>query len=176
MRNNRDRRKTTISGDRFFQMHDWLLRSQAWRAATVFERCLYFELKTLYNGRNNGDIALSHRQVQKLLNCSNKPVAAAFKGLLQKGFIRIAQIGSFHWKNGVAGGRSTRWILTEYPVDLPERSLIATKDFMQWKPAQEGKQRCAVGTPLVGSEHTNDSSMVGQEHTNVAQVYAHGIR
>lgn len=153
MSNNKKRSKMTNPGGRFFQMHDWLLRSAAWRASTVFERCLYFELKTLYNGRNNGDIALSHREAQKLLNCSNKPVAAAFKGLLQKGFIRVARLGSFHWKTGGAGGRATRWILTEYPVDLPERSLIATRDFMKWRQPSPKSTRHAESTPMVRSGH-----------------------
>ncbi|WP_244427940.1 hypothetical protein [Sinorhizobium fredii] len=155
-------------------MHVWLLNSAAWKATTVYERALYFELKQLHNGQNNGEIALSHREAEGLLNCSNKPVAAAFDGLLEKGFIKVATRGSFHWKNRAPGGRSTRWILTEYPVDVPERSLIATKEFMRWRP--EEKQRYAEGTPLVRSKHTIDDAMVGREHTINSKVYAHGTR
>ncbi|MEY9168254.1 hypothetical protein ABIE78_006373 [Sinorhizobium fredii] len=168
------RHKRTAPSDRFFQMHVWLLNSAAWKATTPFERALYFELKQLHNGQNNGDIALSHREAAVLINCSNKPVAAAFKGLIEKGFIKVATRGSFQWKNRAPGRRSTRWILTEYPVDVPERSLVATKEFMRWKP--EEKQRYAESTPLVCPKHTIDDAMVCREHTIKAGVYAHDTR
>ncbi|TWA55645.1 hypothetical protein FB008_102213 [Sinorhizobium medicae] len=154
-------------------MHVWLLSSEAWKATTVYERALYFELKQLYNGRNNGDIALSHREAECLINCSNKPVATAFEGLIQKGFIKVGMRGSFHWKNRAPGGRSTRWILTEYPIDVPERSLVATKEFMRWRPPE---QRYDDGTPLVCPKHTIKDAMVGREHTISPKVYAHGTR
>lgn len=171
----RCKKKGSGSGDRFFQMHAWLVNSMAWRACSVYERCLYMELKQIYNGQNNGDIALSHREAEALLNCSNRPVLAAFDGLIKKGFIKVQQRGSFHWKNKAPGGRSTRWILTEYPVDVPERSLISTREFMRWKPEEE-KQRYAHGTRMVCAEHTIEKPMVGREHTINPKVYAHGTR
>ncbi|MDE4619614.1 hypothetical protein [Sinorhizobium meliloti] len=174
----RKRQKNRIAnGDRFFQMHVWFLQSEAWRATNVYERSLYFELKQRYNGTNNGEIPLSHREAQAALNCSDKPIKAAFRGLIEKGFIRAAQIGTFHWKQGGGpGGRSTRWILTEYPVDVPLRSSIAEKSFMRWKPEPQKKARCDVGTPMVGREHTINHGMVGREHTMNAKVYAGSTR
>jgi hypothetical protein len=163
-------------GERFFQMHQWVLTSEAWKAATVYERALYFEFKQRYNGSNNGEIPLSHREAAAAINSSNKPVAAAFTGLIEKGFIKVAQAGSFHWKaGGGAGGRSTRWILTEYPVDLPVRSLSADKDFMRWKPDQKNS-RYAESVPMVGREHTMKNGMVGRERTMKPEVYAGGVR
>ncbi len=160
MRDRRRKSKTSPS-DRFFQMHVWLLNSPAWKATNVYERCLYMELKQRYNGTNNGDIALSHREAQAALNCSNRPVIDAFKGLLDKGFIRAAQLGSFHWKKeGGAGGRSTRWILTEYPTDYPVKSLSPDRTFMTWKPGDQKKSRCDDSTPYVCAEHTMKRSMV----------------
>jgi hypothetical protein len=156
----RRRRPKIAASDRFFQMHVWLLNSDAWRATNVYERCLYMELKQRYNGSNNGEIGFSHREAQQALNCSNKPVIDAFKGLLEKGFIRAAQVGSFHWKQGGgAGGRSTRWILTEYPVDHPLKSLSADRDFMRWKPSEKEKSRCADSTRMVVAEHTMKARM-----------------
>ena len=152
----RSRKKSRLPrGERFFQMHVWLLESSAWKATSVYERSLYMELKQRYNGGNNGDIPFSHREAQDALNCSDKPIKAAFKGLIGKGFIRVAQAGSFHWKSGGgAGGRSTHWILTEYPVDLPVKSLTPTRDFMRWKPGIKEKTRCDDSTPMVGLDHT----------------------
>ena len=158
----RGRKKHKLApSERFYQMNAWLTNSAAWRAASVYERSLYLELKQRYNGYNNGDIALSHREAQAALNCSNKPVIEAFKGLVSKGFIRAAQVGSFHWKKeGGAGGRSTRWILTEYGTDYPEKSISPERTFMRWKPSAEEKARCADSTPLVRPEHTMKEAMV----------------
>lgn len=158
----RHKRKAKLSrSERFYQMHVWVIESPAWKATTVYERALYWELKQRYNGGNNGDIALSHREAQAALNCSNVPVIKAFNGLIQKGFIRAAQVGSFHWKKGGgAGGRSTRWILTEYPTDIPDRALSADKDFMRWRPGSEKKSRYDVVTPMVCSRHTMKAGVV----------------
>ncbi len=152
----RSRRKSKLApSERFYQMNAWLTNSPAWRAASVYERSLYLELKQRYNGYNNGDIALSHREAQAALNCSNKPVIKAFEGLISKGFIRAAQVGSFHWKKeGGAGGRSTRWILTEYSTDYPVKAISPERTFMSWKPNDQKKAQCADSTPYVCPEHT----------------------
>lgn len=143
----RKRRRKISPSERFYQMNAWLTNSAAWRATNVYERALYGELKQRYNGSNNGDIAMSHREAEAALNCSNKPVAAAFIGLQEKGLIKIATRGSFHWKKGVgASGRSARWILTELPVDHPEKVITPTKEFMRWKPQEKN---------AVCPEHTN---------------------
>ncbi len=174
--NQHKRKSRKPSGDRFFQMHQWLVMSEAWKAASVYERCLYMEIKQRYNGQNNGDIALSHREAMAALNCSNKPIAEAFRGLLEKGFIKAAVIGSFHWKAKAPGGRSTRWIITEVAVDQPERSLVPTKDFMQWRAAPEEKRRYAHGTRMGVGDTTGQERVVVSGHTINTRVYAHGTR
>lgn len=172
----RTRRKTRVApGDKFVQLFVWLLQSEAWQATTVYERALYLELKRRYNGGNNGDIPFSHREAEAALNCSNKPVKAAFEGLIKKGFIRATQVGSFKWKTGGGpGGRSTRWLLTEYQADLPVKTISPDRDFMRWKPGSEKKTRYAESTPMVGREHTIKSGVVGPRHTIKSKVYAGG--
>ncbi|WP_288427132.1 hypothetical protein [uncultured Agrobacterium sp.] len=141
------KKRKILPSERFYQMNAWLTNSIAWRATNVYERALYGELKQRYNGTNNGDIALSHREAAAALNCSNKPVTAAFVGLQEKGLIKVQTLGSFQWKVGVgASGRSTRWILTELPVDYPEKVLTPSKEFMRWKPPEKN---------AVCPEHTN---------------------
>ncbi|NTE81320.1 hypothetical protein G6M12_07090 [Agrobacterium tumefaciens] len=159
------RRKQKLQpSERFFQMHVWLLNSAAWKATNVYERCLYMALKQRYNGSNNGDIPLSRREAEEELNCSDKPVIAAFKGLQEKGFIKVATKGSFQWKQGGgASGRASRWILTEYPVDLPLRHLSADKDFMRWRPEKE-KSRDDGIIPMGGRNHPINPTMGGCDH------------
>lgn len=158
----RGRRKRKLpEAEKFVQLHTWLLNSEAWKATSVYERSLYLELKRRYNGFNNGDIAFSHREAQAALNCSNVPVIKAFNGLIEKGFIRAAQIGSFHWKKGGgAGGRSTRWILTEYGTNYPEATISPERSFMKWKPTFEEKTRCDDVTRMVWPSHTMKARMV----------------
>lgn len=156
------KRNRLPESEKFVQLHSWLLNSAAWKAATVYERGLYLEIKRRYNGFNNGEIPLSHREAQEALNCSDKPVKTAFHGLMEKGFIKVAQAGSFHWKKGGGpGGRSTRWILTEYGVDYPVKSISPDRDFMRWRPAEIKNPRCDESTPIVGRQHTMQRRMVG---------------
>lgn len=166
----------------YFQMFEWLMRTTAWQHASVYERSLYIELKRRYNGKNNGDIAMGHREAERLLGCSNKPVRCAFNGLQQKGFIAATVKGSFDWKasrDGKNHGRSTRWRLTELPQDLPERVLSGgTKDFLRWQPGMDLSEKSAVcpkrtnGMPTVH----HSEKMVRSEHTIKQGVYAYGTR
>lgn len=168
--------------NRFIQVFEWVLKTEAWKALDVYERALYIEMKMRFNGSNNGDISMSHREAARILNCSNKPIAAAFAGLQDKGFIRAVQKGSFDWKSradGTTAGRATRWRLTELPADVPFKCLSGpTQEFKNWRPEKqpEEKQRYAQSTPLVRQEHTIRGNMVCPEHTLDHGVYAHGTR
>lgn len=92
------------SEGKYIQLSEWLLKSTAWRHASVYERGLYIEIKRRYNGSNNGDIPLSHREACDLLGCSNRPVLTAFRGLQMKGFIKARVKGSFNWKASDGAG------------------------------------------------------------------------
>ncbi|GEM_PF-946010 len=113
----------------YVQLHRWFLDSAAWRSLNVYARCLYIEIKRRYNGKNNGAISMSYREAQELVGCSNKPIPAAFRDLIEKGFIKQERRGSFK-----GTPFATTWILTELPQDEPERSLVPSKEFMSWKP------------------------------------------
>lgn len=117
------------SGSPYIQLHRWFLDCDAWRSLNVYARCLYVEIKRRYNGKNNGAISMSYREAQELVGCSNKPIPAAFRDLIEKGFIKQERRGSFK-----GTPFATTWILTELPQDEPERSLVPSKEFMSWKP------------------------------------------
>ena len=161
-------------------MYEWFMRSTAWQAATVYERSLYLEIKRRYNGRNNGDISLSHREAEALLDCSNTAVEKAFKGLQSKGFIKPQRKGSFGWKtsnkDGRNQGRATRWHLTELPKDLPVRELAGgTKEFMKWQPGLDFSEKSAARSKRTNGPSTADHSekMARSGPTIDAGVSAH---
>lgn len=160
MSRKQDRRRN--EDGHYFQMYEWFMRSTAWQAATVYERALYLEIKRRYNGRNNGDISLSHREAEALLDCSNTAVEKAFKGLQCKGFVKPQQKGSFGWKinkDGRSQGRATRWRLTELPQDLPIRELAGgTKEFMKWVPGVDFSEKSAARSQRTNGPSTADHS------------------
>ena len=44
------------------RLQSWMLRSEAWRHASLGAKCLLIELYDLYNGLNNGDLFMSVRE------------------------------------------------------------------------------------------------------------------
>ncbi len=53
---------------RHLQLAHWIMATEAWTTMPPGPRALYFELKRRYNGFNNGEIFLSHRDAAIALN------------------------------------------------------------------------------------------------------------
>src|SRR5262249_30857908 len=128
--------KSRASEPRHVRLYEWMTNSAAWRSLDVYERCLYVEFKARYSGANNGDISFSGEEMAEALNCSNVPADRACKRLVDLGFVKLAKKGHFDWKARAENRtRASTWILTEYPLDYPERSAMpATKEFMRLRP------------------------------------------
>ncbi len=160
--------KPSRGGEKYVRLPHYLLKCPAYRSLSVYGRCLLVELEQRYNGHNNGGITLSHREAQAALNCSNKPVPAAFRELEDKGFLKVTQRGSFHWKtrgDGSKGLRATEWTLTAHPIDLPIRDpMPETKDFMRWQPPK--KPRHADSVPVDRPKRTMSEGMTRRQRTN----------
>ncbi len=118
-------------GARFVQLDEYLQRSQAWATMKPGPRALYVELKRRFNGSNNGEIILSHRDAAKALNVNRNTVTGYFHELAERGFIR--QTGAPHL--GPAGiGQASKWALEEHPTT---DGKPAGKAFMRWHPNLE---------------------------------------
>ena len=63
---------------RFVQLSEWLQASEAWATLRPGPRALYIELKRRYNGSNNGEIYLSHRDAAEALNVHRNTVGPWF--------------------------------------------------------------------------------------------------
>jgi len=123
--------------DRYMTVFYYFVESPAWRSLDTYARSVYFELRYRYNGRNNGAISASTRELAKAINCSDKPITRALRELEERGFIVSIQKGSFNWKTRIDGNEKNRasvWLLTELPQNEPVQELTARKDFMKWKP------------------------------------------
>lgn len=75
-------------GQQFVQMFNAFRAEPAWLALSFGARCLYVEIKALYNGHNNnGRIMCSARFAANTLGCSKNSVTGYFRDLQAKGFI-----------------------------------------------------------------------------------------
>ena len=113
-------------GGRFVSLPEWLMASAAWQDLKPGPRALYVELKRRFNGGNNGEIFLSHRDAARALNMGREAVAGYFRALKAHGFI-VETRGHSLGPSGI--GQSATYALTEEA--LPGKP--ATKDFLRWR-------------------------------------------
>ena len=132
MRPYRDPKKGT---GRHVQLPEWLQASEAWRTMKPGPRALYIELKRRFNGRNNGQIILSHRQAAEALAVHRNTVGAWFEELEARGFIWMAQ-GPHLGPSGI--GQAALWALAE---EMTQDMKPARKTFMAWRENQEPRTK-----------------------------------
>ena len=104
-----------------------MLDCRAWRALSLPARAAFIELARIYNGRNNGTIAMSARALAERLRLSKDTAARALTELETKGFVERVKPGSFNWKQRHA----TEFGLTLYRCDVTQS--IPSKAFMRWE-------------------------------------------
>ena len=112
---------------RHVQLSEWLQAKEAWATLPPGPRALYIELKRRYNGRNNGQIILSHRDAAKAIVCSKNTVGRYFAELEARGFIHMTQAPCL----GPSGiGQAAHWALGE---EVTEGGIPAVKAFVKWR-------------------------------------------
>jgi hypothetical protein len=77
-RHNAKGRSTT---ERYVGLPHWMLNSPAWRSLSPVARCVLIELLSIYNGANNGFIAMSARTAGERVGCVKDTAARAFREL-----------------------------------------------------------------------------------------------
>jgi hypothetical protein len=100
--------------DRYFAVHHFMLKTEAWGALSAPARAIYFQLGFRYNGGNNGRIALSVRDAAEECNLARNTAARAFQELSALGFIEETRHGSLSRKTRIA----SEWRLTAFRCDL----------------------------------------------------------
>ncbi len=95
---------------RFVQLPEWVQATEAWATLPPGPRALYIELKRRFNGTNNGDIYLSHRDAAAALAVHRNTVGPWFNILEERGFIRMTRAPHL---GPVGVGRSSTWALAE---------------------------------------------------------------
>ncbi len=116
---------------------DWfMLESPAYRSLTPAARAVYVEVAKLYNGRNNGTLALSVRDAAERCRINKDTASKAFALLQAVGFLECATPGGFTRKVRHAA----EWRLAGERCD--KTGALATRAFMRWRPpVSESKTR-----------------------------------
>jgi hypothetical protein len=100
--------------DRYFQLHHYMLKSDAWRALSQAARVVYIQIGFRYNGGNNGKLAFSVRDAAVECNLDKGTASRAFKELVDRGFIEETRHGGISKKTRLA----SEWRLTAFKCDL----------------------------------------------------------
>jgi len=113
------------------------MRTPAWKSLKPQDRVVYIEIHRLYNGHNNGRLALSNRDVAKACNISKDTACKCFQRLIEKGFLNITYKGSYSVKTS----KATEYAITIEGID----GKAATKDFASWRPPEKKKRGPKLG-------------------------------
>ena len=133
------KKKGTLAA-KHVRLYSWEMASPAWRSLSTDARALLLELRLLYAGRENR-VFLSLRDMQTRLNVGQRRAQKARDELIDRGFIRTLQTGSFERKMRHA----SEFALLNEPIDQREGST-PPMDYMKW-----GKKNTVVVTATDGS-------------------------
>jgi hypothetical protein len=107
-------KRTSERKDRYFQVHYYMVITEAWRALSASARAVYVQVGSRYTGSNNGRIAFSVRDAAAECNIATNTAARALKELIALGFIEETRHGGLTRKTRMA----SEWRLTAFRCDL----------------------------------------------------------
>lgn len=113
---------------KFVALPEFMMASEAYRSLCPLARVLYTEVARVYNGSNNGFLALSARDAAERCGVTKNTVTKPFRELIDKGFLELACAGAFSRKARHAA---------EYRLTLERcdrTGALPTKAFMKWSP------------------------------------------
>lgn len=115
-------------GDQYFPISYPMAHSAAWRSLGGSAIKVYVELRTRFNGGNNGKIHLSMDECSRLLGMSKSTAKNALVELAEKGFITITKPGFWF------GRQATLYSVTDKSLD----GHPPTNAWKQWQPPKTG--------------------------------------
>ena len=146
--------------ERFVSLPHWMLQSPAWRSLSPVARSVFIELAAIYNGSNNGHIALSARDAAERTRCSKNTASRAFAELIQKGFIDLCSRGHFDRK----APHAAEYRLTMHGCDRSGER--ASKRFMCWHPAEPK----SVAGPIRGTAGVTTGTVTNTAKENCREL------
>jgi Helix-turn-helix domain len=108
------RKQDKERNDRYFQLHHYMLRADAWKALSAAAVRVYIQIGSRYNGANNGRLAFSVRDAAAECNLAINTAMRALRELVDLGFIEETRHGGLSKKTRIA----SEWRLTAFKCDL----------------------------------------------------------
>ncbi|WP_158266702.1 helix-turn-helix domain-containing protein [Alsobacter soli] len=100
------------------------------------------EVKRVYNGRNNGALAVSARALAERLGVSKDTAAKALRQLVQRGFLEVVAPSSFGWK----AKRAAEYRLTDEACNLSNQA--PSNAYRAWAPNRNTVRSDGRADPL----------------------------
>ena len=123
-RRRRYRKGRDKAEEQFFGLSYPMARSLAFRLLSGPALKVFIEVRTRFNGGNNGDLSLSLDEAAQLLGIGKGTAQRAFSELEDKGFLRLVQRGQW------IGRQATTWRTT----DKGCKGELPTNDWRAWRP------------------------------------------
>jgi hypothetical protein len=133
------------NGSRYVMLNHWLLESPAYLSLSAPARAVYVEIVRLYNGANNGKLALSVRTAAERCRIARNTAGRALAELQDRGFIECVRPGGFSLKIRHA----TEWRLTHQPCNVSGQP--PNSNFMRWRPPEK-QNTVSIRTATVANE------------------------
>lgn len=155
-------------GPPFVQLFFSMMDKPAFRILSPEAKAAYLLFKRRYNGRNNGSIGVSARDMGEWLCKSKSTGARAIRELEEKGFVVCSRASAFSLKTKLAA----EYRLTEYRCDLTNN--LPTRDYEHWNTARK-KQNTVPPvartvppmTPLITKLQMTSAEIVGKHAHSV---------
>ncbi len=142
-------------GGQYLPIFYRMARTQAFRSLTGTTLKVWIELRTRFNGHNNGRVSLSLREAAALLGMSQTTAQRALIELEEKGFIKRRTRGSWY------GRKAAEFILT----DQAYNGHLATKDWELWRPKNKSSVPRRTANRRSGSSEYRGSKLLVHEST-----------
>jgi hypothetical protein len=113
----------SLHKERYLDVPHYLLKSAHYKRLSPTARAAWIDIAALYNGRNNGSLAVGARWLADRLGVGKTCAAAAIRDLITHGFLEIAKASSFSAKR-----RATEYRLTHLKCDATGK--LASRTFM----------------------------------------------
>lgn len=147
-------------GGQYLPISYKMARTKAFRSLTGTTLKVWIELRTRYNGHNNGLVSLSLREAADLLSMSQTTVQRALIELEEKGFIKRRTRGSWY------GRKAAEFILTDRAYNGHE----ATRDWQRWRPKNKTSVPKRAAKRSCGSNEYRDPKILVHQSSRQAHL------
>ena len=117
----------SIGDEQFIGLGYSTVRSPAWRSLSGPAVKVWCELRSRYNGANNGRLSLSLDEGARLLHLSKNTVRRALDELERRGFIAMTRKGRWY------GRLASEWRVTDKSCN----GYVPTRDWQRWQPGAD---------------------------------------